>query len=67
LPTIDELVSVPGGAAIGVHGMLVRRWHFNTTEPWWFWPWVPRARYNNAIVGIVARMGGSLKEPFPWD
>lgn len=56
IPKPEELVTLEGSAAVGVHGMLARVYHFRTDKPWVFWPWRPRATYTRVVESTMKSM-----------
>jgi hypothetical protein len=50
LPRTLELLTVEKSAEVGVHGMLVRYFHFRTREPWFYWPWTIKEKYSKQIA-----------------
>jgi hypothetical protein len=50
VPRTAELVNIETSAEVGVHGMLVRYYHFRTREPWFYWPWTVKEKYSKQIA-----------------
>lgn len=64
VPTLDEMLSIEGGARVTAYGMVLRQsWSkLGSKLPWFHWPGM-RAdyTYGKKIAGVVARMGGPYK------
>lgn len=63
VPSIDEMLSVRGGARVAAYGMYLRQRATRHSHPWLFWPGM-QADYGfgREIALIVKRMGGPVRE-----
>jgi len=62
IPRTHELVTVETSAEVGVHGMLVRYFHFRTREPWLYWPWTIRDSYSRAVEATIKALNDEMKK-----
>ncbi len=60
VPTLDEMLSVKGGARVAAYGMKTRQnWRARNNIPWIYWPGAnANYEYAQAIADIVRQMGG---------
>ena len=66
--TIDEILSVDGGAQVVAYQMRGRMKWYNTPQPWRFWPGrAGRATYPKMIARIVNWMGGPWRLVYTWN
>lgn len=65
--TLDEILSVEGGAYVVGYNMKLRATTYKTNKPWAFWPGKhSRAIYPRMIGRIVNWMGGPGREMAKW-
>jgi len=64
VPTLDEMISVDGGARVTAWGMIVRQnWSTKRNRtPWLYWKGlIADYRYLNMITNVVDSMGGPVR------